>query len=653
MRVGWLVAVLAGVSVLLAAGQAVASVTRFGPPPGPASDHYGGFSIDEATIPEIQNAILHHRVTVTQIVDDYLQRIKAYNGACVNQPDGPLGPVTMIPNAGKVNALITLNLRPADREAWGFSQHYARSQTDLLDNDPNMPDALQTAAQQDAQFARTGKLVGPLMGVVFAIKDQYNTLDMRTTAGALVNYADDRPPTDATVVARLRAAGAIILAKGNMDEYAGGVARSSFGGTECNPYDTMRDPGGSSGGPAVAVSTNLVTCGIGEETGGSIVKPSFYNDVVGTVPTRQLVSAYGMIDSGISTRVGPICRTVGDDARILNVYKGYDPNDELTAFSDGRDTGPFSTRAPRSLKGYRIGVIREYMDKSLFPQDDYDDIDLADKAINTLRGLGATIVDPGPHGALFQQCVDQYAPKWFDQQFTPQFPSVFTPGSDQVETLVNLFQNPFLVPHTATGAPSIRNIPATSTDSGDAKFSFDVYLAQRGDARIHNLTDLLANSTFWNDPNPQMGNRQASLEKDDTATTLAEASSLQSQFTWQTIIYCEFAKDDLDAVISPTGNDPPVVLTSPPQPSVNDRPQAWSTIASKGFPAISIPDGFSQTVYDLDENGNPLPPTHEALPAAIELIALPFQEQKLFDIGSAYQDTTQARRMPPDFGPLN
>ncbi|MCW2658585.1 MAG: amidase [Jatrophihabitans sp.] len=629
----------------------------YGPPPGPARDNYGGFAIDEASIPEIQDAILHHKVTFTQVVDDYLQRIKAYNGTCVSQPNGPLGHVEMIPNAGKVNALMTLNLRPATRAAWGFSDHYARSQTDAVDNNPSMPDALQTAAKEDAAFARTGKLSGPLAGVVFAIKDQYSTRDMRTTSGAIVNYANDRPPTDATVVARLRAAGAIILAKANMDEYAGGPARSSYGGTECNPYATDRDPGGSSGGSGVSVATNMVTCAIGEETGGSIVKPSFYNDVVGTVPTRQLVSASGMIQSGLSTRVGPICKSVSDDARVLSVYKGYDPKDELTAFSMGRDSGqPYTTKSNSKsmpLAGYRIGVIREYMDKSLFSVDDVQDIDLADKAVNVLKQLGATIVDPGEHGALFQSCVDQYVPKTLNQQFVPQFPASFPAGSDQNSTLVAMGQNSALVPHTASGGPTIRNIPATSTDAGDTKYMMNTYLAQRGDARIHNLTDLLANSTFWNDPNREMPNRQSSLVSANKATTLATASALQTQNTWQTVIYNCFAKDHLDAVISPTGNNPPVVLTAPAEPTVNDRGQVWDGISSKGFPAISIPDGFSTTAYDTDEAGNRLPGVAVKLPAAVQLIALPFQEQTLFDIGAAYQNATKARRMPAEFGPLS
>ena len=172
----------------------------------------------------------------------YLARIKAYNGTCVEQPEGILGPIKTIPNAGQINALQTLNLRPAARAEWGFDERKARSMTDAADDDPAMPDALEVAADLDAKFAATGKLVGPLHGIVFALKDQYDTFDMRSTSGADARYANDRAPDDATFVARLRAAGAIILAKANLGEYASGIPRSSFGGTFCNPYDTERSP---------------------------------------------------------------------------------------------------------------------------------------------------------------------------------------------------------------------------------------------------------------------------------------------------------------------------------------------------------------------------------------------------------------------------
>ena len=204
------------------------------------------------------------------------------------------------------------------------------------DSAPAMPDALEVAARQDAYFASTGKLIGALHGVVFSIKDQYDTFDMRTTAGMDADYANDRPPRDATFVKRLREAGAIILAKANLGEMATPNSRSSFGGPFCNPYDTQRSPGTSSGGSGSSVAANLVTCSIGEETGGSIHHPAKNNSLVGLAPTQELVSRNGMIGAGLNTRVGPLCRTVKDAARVLDVIAGYDPEDELTAFSFGR-----------------------------------------------------------------------------------------------------------------------------------------------------------------------------------------------------------------------------------------------------------------------------------------------------------------------------
>jgi len=255
----------------------------------------------------------------------YLNRIKAYNGVCVNQPDGVLGRITTIPNAGQVNALSTLNLRPATRHQWGFDDRKARSMTDAIDDTSDMPDALEVAAAEDKYYAQTGKLIGPLHGVVISIKDQYDTFDMRTTSGADVPYANDRPPHDATFVKRLRAAGAIVIAKANMGEYAGGD-RSAFGGTFCNPYDTERSPGRSSGGSGASVAANLVMCSVGEESGPSIRNPSKNNNIVGLAPTQELVSRAGMIKASfMNDRVGPMCRTVGDAAKLLDVIAGYDP----------------------------------------------------------------------------------------------------------------------------------------------------------------------------------------------------------------------------------------------------------------------------------------------------------------------------------------
>src|SRR6187431_3561575 len=133
------------------------------------------FDVHEATIADIQRALQSKRITTVAVVDQYLQRIKAYNGRCVNEPQGILGPITTIPRAGQINALSTLNLRPAARKKWGFPDRKARSLTDAADSSPSLPDALEAAAEQDKRFAATGRFVGPLHGVVMAIKDQYDT----------------------------------------------------------------------------------------------------------------------------------------------------------------------------------------------------------------------------------------------------------------------------------------------------------------------------------------------------------------------------------------------------------------------------------------------------------------------------------------------
>src|SRR5512132_3324147 len=325
------------------------------------------FDVHEATISEIQRALQSKRITTVGIVEQYLRRIKAYNGTCVNEPQGILGPVTTIPHARQINALSTLNLRPAARERWGFDARKARSMTDRVDSAATMPDALETAAAQDQAFKRTGRLVGPLHGVVIAIKDQYDTKDMRTTSGGDAQYANDRPPDDATFVRRLREAGAIILAKANLAEYAVDGARSSFGGTFCNPYDTEREPGMSSAGSASSVAANLVTCAIGEETVVSIRWPASVNSLVGLAPTEELVSTDGMIGAGLNMRTGPICRSVADAAKILDVIAGYDPKDDMTVLSVGRTprTSYLSATTARSLAGLRIGVVREYLNRTL------------------------------------------------------------------------------------------------------------------------------------------------------------------------------------------------------------------------------------------------------------------------------------------------
>ena len=615
------------------------------------------FEIHEATIDQIQQAIRKKQITTRGVVEAYLRRIKAYNGTCVNEPQGMLGPITTRAHAGQINALSTVNLRPAARTMWGFDDRKARTLTDKTDAAADMPDALETAAQQDRMFAQTGRLVGPLHGVVLAIKDQYDTFDMRTTSGADVDYANDRPPDDATFVRRLRDAGAIILAKANLAEYAVDGARSSFGGTFCNPYDTEREPGMSSAGSATAVAANLVTCAIGEETVVSVRWPASVNSTVGLAPTQELVSRDGMMGAGLNMRVGPICRTVQDTAKILDAYAGYDPKDELTVFSVSRKPQqPYASSASATrLDGLRIGVLREYMRPSLLSKADEESVAIIDRAIARLRTLGAVIVDPGAEGELFTRCMTRYAPELLNSAFARQYPQLFPtdqsrPG-DQIAALLDLHVDPSRVPREL----SLRTLNAGGFGpAGEGKYWINRYLRERGDANIKTNADLIEKARFYQDPN--FPDRRQAREQAERATTLDMSARLQGRFAVQTILLQCMQEQHLDALVSPMSTVPPRKLTSPREPVSNGRsPIGWSLIGQQGFPVITVPAGFTTAVWDRAADGSGtrlVGPVSVALPVGVDFIARPFEEPLLFRIASAYEAATHNRRPPPEFGPV-
>jgi amidase len=648
--------------------------------PAIAAEKKPTFHVEETTIADIQAAILAKKLTSTELVKIYLARIKAYNGPGVEEPEGILGPIKMIPHARGINALITLNLRPAARKAMGFDDRKARSMTDSVDADPAMPDALEVAAKLDAEFAKTGKLAGPLHGVVIAIKDQYDTFDMRTTSGADAFYANDRPPHDSTFAQRLREAGAIILAKANMGEYAGGY-RSSFGGTEVNPYDTERVPGGSSGGSATAVAANLVTVAIAEETGPSVRAPAQYANAVGIAPTQELVSRVGMINIGLNTRVGPIARTVEDAARVLTVIAGYDPKDEMTAFGMGKlPVQPYETFTTKpDLKGMRIGVVREYMDKTVYAKTAYQNIELIERAIEDLRKAGATIVEPGAEG-LFTPYIRKYNPMLSNASWTKLFPELFPvdaagkPTADHIATLIELASDPSKVP----GKVTMRDFGGAAA-VGEGKYGYDIYLKQRGDANIKTLDDLINKANFYSSPN--FVTKKTGLENANKAMALDTAVRVQRRFAIQQIILACMAELKLDAVIAPTGLAPARKLLAPNEPSGNGIGNygMFTFIGAQGFPAITVPAGFTTEVYDaVPDPDAPTPPpavtgrsgggeegegartppmkwvgpTPAKLPVGVDFIGRPFSEPILLKIAAAYEQATHHRMPPPDFGPL-
>jgi Asp-tRNA(Asn)/Glu-tRNA(Gln) amidotransferase A subunit family amidase len=304
------------------------------------------FHLDEASIGDVQAAYRSGATTAARVVQIYLARIQAYDQT------GP-----------KLNVVIFLN-----------------------------PRALDEAAALDEHLRKTGKFVGPLHGIPVLLKDNINTKDMPTTAGSL-SLAGYTPATDAAITRKLRNAGAIILAKVNLHEFAvWGETVSSIRGQTLNPYDLTRTPGGSSGGTGAGVAANFAVAGIGTDTVNSIRSPASANNIVGIRPTLGLVSRAGVIPySFTQDAAGPLARTVTDAAKMLNVLVGYDPNDPATAWSVGNFAKDYTEFLKADgVKGKRIGVLRSFFGTASIHEEVNE---VADKAVEDLRRLGATIVE--------------------------------------------------------------------------------------------------------------------------------------------------------------------------------------------------------------------------------------------------------------------
>jgi Asp-tRNA(Asn)/Glu-tRNA(Gln) amidotransferase A subunit family amidase len=255
--------------------------------------------------------------------------------------------------------------------------------------------ALKQAEELDARFRASG-MVGPLHGIPVAVKDQIETEDMPTTYGSALfrGFVSER---NATAVEKLKAAGAVIVAKTTMGEFAMGFAGTAFGACH-NAYDPTRDASGSSSGSGVAVSANFAVVAVGEDTNGSIRGPAARGSLVGLRPTVPLVSRFGMMPSA-PTRdtLGPIARTVRDTAILLDVLAGYDPRDPMTAASVGHIPATYTSfLVDDALHGVRVGVIREPFGADTNPEaDDFKQVwAVIDRALGELASYGAAIVDP-------------------------------------------------------------------------------------------------------------------------------------------------------------------------------------------------------------------------------------------------------------------
>lgn len=254
------------------------------------------------------------------------------------------------------------------------------------------PAALDLARRLDEEYASTGTL-RPLHGIPLIVKDNINTAGLPTTAGSRA-LQDFIPAADAFIVERLVAAGAIVLAKSNMAEWAFSPmhSESSTAGTTRNPYALSRVPAGSSGGTAAAIAANMGTIGLGTDTGNSIRGPSSHCALVGFRTTLGLVSRSAIVPLYLRNDVvGPMCRTVTDATRVLEVIAGYDPADPLTQYGAEQIPNNYTQFLQTDgLEGARIGVLRALSDADPNPEIR----DLFTQALADLDKLGATVVDP-------------------------------------------------------------------------------------------------------------------------------------------------------------------------------------------------------------------------------------------------------------------
>lgn len=253
------------------------------------------------------------------------------------------------------------------------------------------PEALAIAKRLDEEYQKTGKL-RPLHGIPMIVKDNINTKGLPTTAGALA-LSDFYPEEDAFIIQKLTEAGAIILAKSNMAEWAFSPmhSESSTVGTTRNPYNLAHVPAGSSGGTAAAVAANFGTIGLGTDTGNSIRGPSSHNALVGFRTTLGLISREGIVPLYLRNDVvGPMCRTVEDATRVLNAMVGMDPKDPITTKSEGKIPADYLDYLQKDgLKGARIGVFRTLSEKDTDPEISA----LFNQAILDLEKLGAVLLD--------------------------------------------------------------------------------------------------------------------------------------------------------------------------------------------------------------------------------------------------------------------
>ena len=441
---------------------------------------------DEATVSDIRAALQARELTCRQLVQMYLDRIAAYD------KKGPA-----------LNAIIMVN-----------------------------PNALATADALDAKFAQSG-FAGPLHCVPLIVKDNFNTADMPTTAGSL-SLKGSVPPSDAFQVRKLREAGALVLAKSNMAEFAWSpfeTVSSILPGYTRNPYALDRVPAGSSGGTAAAIAANFGAVGLGTDTGNSIRGPSSHSGLVGIRSTMGLTSRDGIVPLFLNRDIGgPMARTVADAVAVFDVIAGYDPADPVTAASQGKRPDSYLKFLDKDgLRGARIGVVRQLF---MGPDTDPEILRLLEQALVDMKGQGAEIVE-----------------------------GVSIPELDLIP-LARLFCNRF-------------------------KYDIEAYLASLGpQAPAKNLADILASQKFHPSIEKRMLDAQAEPPPDRNPTCIVAEESGR-RLARAVLESMDAAR--LDVLVYPSWNNPPRLIGDLNSPHGNNS----NRIAPPtGFPAMTVPMGF-------------------------------------------------------------
>lgn len=492
-------------------------------------------NLEEVTIAELQAAMEEGEFTAVELVNAYIERIEAID------QDGP-----------RLNSILEIN-----------------------------PDALDIAQALDEE-RRTSGARSPLHGIPILLKDNIDTADrMRTTAGSLA-LMNSTPARDAFIVQRLRDAGAVILGKTNMSEWANfRSTRSSSGwsgrGGQCkNPYILDRNPCGSSSGSGAATSANLTAGSIGTETDGSIVCPATANGVVGIKPTVGLLSRSGIIPiSHNQDTPGPHARVVADAAAILGAMVGVDPDDPATAPSEGRAYTDYTQFLdPNGLQGARIGVARQGVTGYSEETDR-----LFEQAIQAMRDAGAIIIDPA------------------------DIPTINEITTGPTELTVLLY---------------------------DFKHDLNAYLAARNDPDIRTLADLIA----FNEENAEQELRwfgqelflMAQEKGELTDPEYIEALETNHRLGRTEGIDAVLQAHQLDAIVAPTGSP---AWTTDLVNGDHFLGASSSPAAIAGYPLISVPMGFAF-----------------GLPVGITFMGTAWSEPTLIRLAYAFEQATKVRRPP-------